>query len=222
MADPLLLLLAGTGAAIFVFRRFGALSASLLSVGLVCLFPLGSAFLPGAPDDRGLALLCAVWGILLVLGGSDSGIGERSSRRLFFAGGFVGGAGLWINVPFGAVVILGVAAGGILASWSARSRSGPDQTVLPLLPLREWRLGGAATSLAGYLIEDFPAQMGSWDLRSIHPLISLAWLGGGELLARAALKISGRRPAWSAGDFAIMIAGTAAVASVPILLWREP
>jgi hypothetical protein len=220
VADPLLLLLAGTGAVIFVFKKFGALSASLLSAGLVSLFPSGSEFLPGAPDDRGLALLCAVWSILLILAGSDPEIGEKASRRMFLTAGFIGGIGLWIDVPFGVVVVLGVAAGAIFASWSARPDFGTNSTALPLLPLREWGLGGAAASFAGYLIEEFPAHLGSWDLRSIHPLISLAWLGGGELLTRLGQKISRRRPAWSIGDLAVMVAGAAVVASIPILLWK--
>lgn len=218
-ADPLLLVLAGGGAAIFALKRFGALSASLLSAGLVFLFPLGSQFLPGAPDDRGLALMCVLWSVLLILAGLVADTGEDSTRRMFLVSGLAGGAGLWISVSFGVVAILGIAAGAILASWSVRLLSGTDRTP-HLLPLRYWGLGGAAASFAGYLVEDFPTQMGSWDLRSIHPLISLAWLGGSELLSQVCQRISGRRPAWTTGDLAIMVAGAAAVSSVPVLLWK--
>ena len=220
IADPLLLVLAGTAAVIFVFRRFGALAASLFAAGVATLFPFASEFLPGMPDDRGLALACAVWSLLPILAGADPREDGMRSRRLFLAAGLAGGAGLWISAPVEAPIILGIASGALIAAWAARAAGGRYPAALVPLPLREWALGGAAASFAGYLVEYFPNHMGSWELRVVHPVFSLAWLGGGELLARLTDRIAGRRPGRTPGDIVITAAAAAAVASVPAVLWK--
>jgi hypothetical protein len=221
VADPLLLILAGTGAVVFVFRKFGALAAALLSAGLVTLFPFASEFLPGIPDDRGLALACAVWSVLPIFAGADPREGERRSRRLFVSAGLAGGIGLWINVSGEALILLGIAVGALFAAWAARASAGRYPAARLSLPLRDWALAGAAASFAGYLVEYFPNHLGSWELRVIHPAYSLAWLGAGELLARLAEWIAGRRPRRSAGTFLVTVAAAAAVASVPAILWAS-
>ncbi len=218
IADPLLLVLLGTTAVLFASRQFGAFAAALLSMGLVTLFPLGSEFLPGTPDDRGLAMACAVWSVLPILAGLDPRVEARRSRLLFLAAGVTGGVGLWVDLPGEVVILLGIAAGFLLARWTARTPAGVSHGERSPWPLREWALGGAAASFFSYVAEYFPHHLGSWELRAIHPLFSLAWLGGGELLwwlTRS--RASGRSP--RAGPV-LAIMGAAAVASVPILLWR--
>jgi hypothetical protein len=218
VADPLLLVLLGTTAVLFVSRRFGAFAAAILSAGLVTLFPFGSEFLPGTPDDRGLAMACAVWSVLPILAGADPQAGDRRSRRLFLAAGAAGGAGLWVDPPGEAVILLGIATGAVLAAWTKRPTAGGSPGGRGPLPLREWALGGAVVSFAGYVAEYFPHHMGSWELRAVHPLFSLAWLGGGELLVwLTRSRTSGHTP--RTGRL-LAIGGAVAVASVPVLLWR--
>ncbi len=131
VADPLLLLLVGAGTTLFVGWRFGLLPAALLSAGLVTIFPLASAFLPGAPDDHGLAQACALWSVLpLLVGfefygseGKDAGV---RIRRWFFAAGAAGGAGLWIDVSSQVPLIAGIGIGALLAAWARRREAPPD------------------------------------------------------------------------------------------------
>ena len=217
-ADPLLLVLLGATAVPFVSKRFGGLAAAIFAVGLVTLFPFGSEFLPGAPDDRGLAVACAVWSVLPILAGMDPRAGDRASRRLFLAAGVAGGAGLWVDLPGEVVILLGIAAGILIARWTTRIPTGAGPGERGPLPLREWALGGAAASFAGYGVEYFPHHLGSWELRAIHPLFSLAWLGGGELLL--ALTQGGARGNSRSSGFVFAIGGAAVVAAVPVLLWR--
>ena len=114
------------------------------------------------------------------------------SRRWFFVAGVTGGLGLWISVAGQVPVLAGIALGGLIAAWVNRGDTQANPAgARVLLPWEAWALGGAATSLAVYLIEYFPAHLGSWQLRINHPLYGLAWLGGGAVLARVvALPIS--------------------------------
>jgi len=225
LADPLLLLILGAGTTIFVARRFGALPAALLSVGLVALFPFAAEFLPGAPDDHGLAQACAIWSVLALLAGAGAsgpgggGAGLRT-RLWFLAAGVAGGVGLWISVSNQAAIIVGIALGALIAAWVARAevRANPAAAGEPL-PWRVWALGGAVTCLGAYLVEFFPAHMDSWELRTLHPVFGLAWLGGGEVLARLSARIQGGKLWRSSGDEAILALSAAALASVPATMW---
>jgi hypothetical protein len=226
VADPLLLLLLGTGTTIFVGRRFGLLPAALLSAGLVTLFPFASSFLPAAPDDHGLAQACALWSVLALLvafegyGSEGKDAGSRI-RRWFFAAGALGGVGLWINVSLLAPVIAGVALGALVGAWVVRREARRSPAIArESLPWRAWGLGGALTCLLAYCLEFFPSQMGAWELRAIHPVFGLAWLGAGEALARLTGWIQGGRPWRGFRDTGALLLALVAVASVPVAMWR--
>ncbi|HXQ80610.1 MAG TPA: hypothetical protein VN775_04805 [Opitutaceae bacterium] len=222
-ADPLLLLVFGAATTVFVARRFGALAAALASAALATLFPLAAEFLPGAPDDHGLVQACALWSVLPLLAGAASADGAdagRRARRWFFAGGVAGGIGLWISVSRQVPILLGIGLGGLMAAWIARAaaRAAPSAQLRPL-PWRIWALAGAATCLAAYLLEFFPSHTGHWEVRAIHPIFGLAWLGGGELLARTTAWIGGDRPRMSLRGAAAWVLGAAAFASLPVSMW---
>jgi len=203
VADPLLHMLLLAGTALFVAWQFGVFPAAIVSIGLVALFPLAAQFLPGAPDDHGLARACAIWSLLPLLAGiggsrpagSDAG---RRTRRLFLLAGVAGAIGLWISVAHEVPVLVGIALGALLAAAGEHADAAKAPAAPPAAaPWRTWALGGAATVLAAYLLEYFPAHMGSLRLRAVHPLYGLAWLGGGELLAQAQAWIGQRKPVTS-------------------------
>src|SRR5256885_15769929 len=81
---------------------------------------------------------------------------------------------------------------------------------------RAWAFGGAVTSLAAYLIEYFPSHLGSWELRAIHPLYGLAWLGGGELLARTTAWIQRHKPGKNLRDIGMVAGGGVGGRSPPL------
>lgn len=204
-ADPLLQVLLLIGTTLFTARWFGALPASMFSVGLVALFPLGGQFLPGVPDHRSLVNICVLWSVLPLLAGLRGfGLPVRSpadgrptdgrvvgqAPRWFFAAGVVGGLGIWIN-PTGQLPILaGIGVGALLAAWLARGDRADEFNSGQVGLWRIWALGGGATVLAASLIEYYPA---STDLRleTIHPLYGLGWIGAGELLAQMVAWIQG-------------------------------
>ncbi len=226
LADPLVHLLLLAGTSIFVAWQFGAFSAALVSIGVAALFPLAGDFIPGAPNDHGLAQAFALWSLLPLLAGitalhSSRADAGRRARRWFFAAGVSGGFGLWISAVTLVPVLVGIALGGLLAAWATRAKPSKDPARAPLIPpWREWALGGAATSLAACLAEFFPAHLAYWDLRVIHPLYGIAWLGGGEALARTVAWIAGERPAQRAREIAIWVLSAACVAAVPFAMWK--
>lgn len=223
-ADPLLLLLFGAGTTIFVALRFGVLAAALLSVGLVTLFPFSTEYLPGVPDNHGLAQAFALWSVLLLtagarVSGADGKDGGRRMRQWFFAAGVAGALGLWVSVSNQAPILAGITLGALMAAWTARIEVRANHAAAAEhLPWRAWAIGGAVTCLAAYLAEFFPDHMASWELRAIHPLFGLAWLGIGELLARLTPWIQGEKPRLGSRDKAILWLAAASIASVPITM----
>ena len=222
-AGPLLLLVFGAATVVFAARRFGALAAALASAALATLFPLASEFLPGVPDDLGLALACAVWSLLPLMAGAasiDAADGGRTVRRWFLAGGVAGGVGMWIGVSRQLPILLGTALGALIAAWMIRAAARASPAAQHrTLPWRTWALAGAGTCLATYLLEFFPSHMGRWEFRAIHPIFGLAWLGGGELLARTTAWIEGERPRWNLRGAAAWVLAAAAFLSLPAAMW---
>ena len=220
VADPLLHLLFLAGAALLVTVRFGGLAGALVAAAIAVLYPLASAYLPGAPSDTGLGQALAALSVLLVLAGVRAlGMGQgkafAASRRWFAAGGIVGGLGIWIGPGTEVPVLAGVGLGGLVAAWFFRPDAGAPDRARP--PWRAWSLAGAATVLGAFLVDYFPAHMAQWELRVIHPLFGLAWLGAGEILARA----SGSGPPAKGPRGAVpWILAVAGLASVPVALWR--
>jgi hypothetical protein len=232
VADPLLQLLLVGGAAAVVAWRLGRFAAALLSVGLAAAFPFASGFLPGMPDQRGLAAICAFASILALLAGmnppptegvEDRGAsGGRRARRWFALAGVAGGLGMWVSVPTQVPVTAGLFIGALLAAWVWRRRGEPGGDPAPSGAdlWRTWAFAGGATVLAAYLAEYFPGHMGSLRLESVHPLYGLAWICCGELLARAVSWMQGARPARGPGDVLVVAFSAAGVAALPLVMWR--
>ena len=214
-ADPLLHLLLLAGTTIFVARQFGSLPAALLAAGLVIIFPFAGGFLPGVPDDAGLARACALWSVLpLLVRNGDA----RRAARMFLLAGVAGGVGLWIGATNQIPVFIGIVLGGILAAWIG-SRGTPadpiDPEVVP--PWRTWALAGATTSLLAYLVEYFPGHM-DLRLQVNHPLYGVAWLGVGEVLAQIETWARQRKFFWSLHRAGRLVLAWAAVAALPVAL----
>lgn len=209
-ADPLLLLLFAIGTTWFVARNFGALAGALTAAASTTLFPMGAEFLPGVPDDHGLSLILVVWSVLPLLAGMTFP-DQASRRRWFLVAGIVGGAGLWVNVARGLPVLTGIGFGALVSAWVSRAEPAGERT---RLPWRTWSVAGAATCLVTYLIEFFPNYMGAWELRAIHPLFGVAWLGAGELITRGAAWIQGDGKGRGLRDLPMILLSFAAAASL--------
>ncbi|AOS43563.1 hypothetical protein Verru16b_00610 [Lacunisphaera limnophila] len=209
-ADPLLHLLLLTGVTLFAARHFGPGPAVVAALAGATLFPFAASFAPGVPDDSSLGLLCAVGSLLPLIAGLCATARVASTPRGFAVAGVFGGLGCWINPAAQIPLLLGLAGGALLAAWLRR-------TGAPLAPLpwRIWSISGAITVLLASLIEFFPDHLGAWEMRAVHPLYGLAWLGGGELLARASRWIEGGRASWHPRELGPAVLALAALLSVP-------
>ncbi|ACB75082.1 hypothetical protein [Opitutus terrae] len=213
-ADPLLHGLIVAGLTGFVAWRFGLWSSAVVCLGLAFAFPLGANFVPGAPDDRGLALALALASVLPLAVGIaalriTAGAPSRAPHRWFVLAGLAGGLGLWVSVPVQAPLLFGCALGGLIAL-------AVSPTSALVLPWRSWAVAGAATTLAAYLLEFAPDHLGSWQVRVVHPLHALAWLGLGELLTLASLWLQTRQSPRRLID-GLRLVG--AVAAIGALVW---
>lgn len=214
-ADPLLHFLLLAGAVTFAARRFGILAAALLAAGVAGLYPFAGGFLPGAPDERGLARICALWSVLPLLAAVVTpGSSAKNTARLFMAAGVAGGLGLWISAPTQVPVLAGLSVGGLLAvALGGKHETPPAHS---LLPWRAWALAGAGTALAAYLIEYFPHHL-EFHLEVNHPLYSLAWVGAGELFVAAdAWRRTGKFS--PPKDMPRLVLALAAIAALPVAM----
>lgn len=231
VADPILQLLLLVGIAWFVARRFGGLPAAICSVAGVTLYPVAGLFLPGQPNDAGLAALCACWSVLLLLAGIDPRVpAENPSterpgacRRRWFAGaGVVGGVGVWIKPGVEVPVVVGIALGGVLVAWLTRRTTRRNGVVAgAALPWRTWALTGAATCLVAFFVEYFPGHLGGWHLEQVHPLYGLAWLGLGEWLARLTARIENRPTKSLARSLPVLFLAAAPIVAFVMLLFHS-
>ncbi len=217
-ADPILHLLLLVVSTIFVARRFGALSAALLSLGLAAIFPISAAYLPGIANDFGLSQIAAFWSVLLLVAGT---VAARRPVVWYLAAGAVGACGLWLDALAQVPVIVGIACGAILAALAVRLRpGGVPEGGSGAPPWRAWAFGGATACLTAYLIEYFPSHMEP-QLRANYPLYGIAWLGLGEILWRFASWMRRRDFIWSARGICMWVLAAASVASLPVAISRS-
>jgi hypothetical protein len=207
-ADPLLLAILILGASALAAWRLGGFAAVLLSLGLVGLFPLAARFIPGTPDQAGLALGLALGSLLAIVAAANA---EKDPRPWMVAAGILGGLTLWVSVSTGIPIILGVAIGAVLAAFIPGVAS---------LPWRTWSRVGGWTVFAAYLAEYFPSHMASWNVGRIHPLYGLGWMGLGELVSRAVAWIRGERKPWVLRDYLMAAFAAAFLAAIPLAMWR--
>ena len=224
VADPLLLVVVGGLAVIFVARRFGILSAALLSAGLANALPLlpPSSF----PGHLTTADFPCSWHFRRAHTPSRdrrwrSWRSRCSAEALVLCCGCRGWNRSLDSVPGEFPVLAGIGVGGLLGAWVSRpGGSGGPSTASEPLPWRVWAFGGAVTSLGAYLIEFFPSHMGSWELHSVHPVLGIAWLGGGGgWLGGSRLQFGGCRARMGLKGIAGSVLAVAALASIPAVLW---
>ncbi len=213
-ADPLLLMLFVTGGTLFAAARFGPLAAALWPLAAATLFPLGGAFLPGAPDIPGLGLVLAVAAVLALLAGILPAGESSRPPRWFAAAGILGGLGVWLNVRTAAPLLLGLGFGALAAAWFSRR----SPAIVP--PWRAWGVAGAVTTMACWLLEYAPGHLHLRELRlsEIHPLYAIGWLGGAELLARLTAAMRGGRLAARSSDWLRLALAVLALAAVPAVM----
>lgn len=189
IADPLLLFF-GVGVLVaLVHRSLGAKASAVLAVGGFTFFPFASAFLPAAPDVRGLVALLVLWSVVLLVIGlrspkKESGSQQESCGRAhngwFIAAGIASALVSWIHLATGLALIAATFVGALAARvWSGRI---PDTESGVTRAWRGWALAGGSTMLLAYLLDYVPRGVGLLRLDQVSPCYALAWSCSVELL----------------------------------------
>jgi hypothetical protein len=214
-------------------RRAGAAAGAFVAAAMMLQEHIAEGFLPAYVDHHGLLSVCVLGVVLgaVAMGGGwlrarlpnaagllpESASAARSGAWLSAASGAVG---LWISAASVAPAIAVVGAAGIFIAIDRRS--GPSRVeAFDGDSWRTWGRAGAVASLGFYLHEYFPGHL-SWHLEANHPLYSLAWLGGAELVARVGERRTGARDLlWPAA--AVLAAPIIAlVAGTRVLAFADP
>ena len=189
-ANPILLILALGIFSTLSARRFGPLCGSVIAIGMVAVPTFYEGFMPAYPDHHGLIafmLLGMLFGVawagagwIQPINGTDFATPRslRQARHGMIFSAICGAAGLWISA-FSTAIVLGAAGLAALIAVLVYGRKGAktDSVFHPEL-WKLWAVWGASGSIAFFLLEYFPSNMGV-RMEVNHPLYALAWLGGG-------------------------------------------
>jgi hypothetical protein len=158
--------LAFAGVVGFMGRRHGLVGAALAGLFFVLFPPIAGQFLPGVLTPRTGALLLAAYALALhVPRASDAESGQAFSVRAALAAGLA----LWLDPAFGfpAVLLTGV----IGAIMTLRGAANP--------PFLVWAIAGSVLTFLAWLVDRAPWDPAAGELRYVHPVYALAWLGLG-------------------------------------------
>jgi tetratricopeptide (TPR) repeat protein len=192
-ANPILLAILLGAFAPLAAWRFGPLCGAVIAIGMVSVPTFYEGFMPAYPDHHGVIsfeLLGMMFGIAWAgvgwvksSGGSDFAAAtslEQAKHGMTFSA-ICGGCGLWWSALSTAMVLVTLGISVLIAALVFRRR-GPDDPVFQPILWKWWAMCGAGTSLALWLLEYFPNHM-TMRLEVNHPLYSLAFLGGGWMIA---------------------------------------
>jgi tetratricopeptide (TPR) repeat protein len=190
-----------------VLRQLGPLAACGLVLALPGIYVFFEFFMVGNADHHGIAATSAlICGLFLAVGGAgwiaidrptpqrkgrnasnkevfEHVVDSKTARRFFLASAAAGSVSLWVSAATAVPTFFGIGLGVLVSAvLFGGNRSDSSIGYHPEL-WRLWGFAGCCGSLFFYLLEYFPSHMGM-RLEVNHPLYSLAWLGGGEILFR--------------------------------------
>ena len=220
-ADPVLLILWLVLGTLVTRRFFGDRAGMLFAVGTALAFPSSAAFLPAAPDHHGLAWILAAASVAsLAMGYShsletvDASVSKKRLQSWFIVSGMLGAIGLWVDVSIEVPLLLAIVVSAFVAAILARKK------ISSHLPWLTWSTAGALASVVFYLVENAPGRVMQSELRVLHPLYAIAWLGLGFLIDRGAGVLSGSRPRFKIWDGVASGVAIAAIALFPVVVYK--
>ena len=193
-ANPILLSLAILGFAPFAARRFGPLCGAVMAIGMVTVPTFYEGFQPAYPDHHGL-IAFTIMGMLFGIAWAGAGwvqkedgddlVPPHSMRQAkigMIISAVCGATGMWVSAISHVVVLAAIGLGAVMAALFFGRRLSRDGYVFNAGLWKLWAGVGAAGSSLFYLLEYFPNHLGM-RMEVNHPLYSLAWLGGGWMIA---------------------------------------
>jgi tRNA A-37 threonylcarbamoyl transferase component Bud32 len=193
--NPLVMLACILALSASAARRAGVLAGVVVAVAMLGHDRVYEGFFPSYVDHHGLATV-AVFGLVLgavFMGGgwwqpTRAGLSflprsPSAVQRAATWSAVAGACGMWISAASTLPVIAIVGAAGLMAVLICGPRATQQGMVFDAGGWRRWGRVGALLSFGFYLLEYFPGHLG-FRLEVNHPLLALAWLGGGEFIAQ--------------------------------------
>jgi tetratricopeptide (TPR) repeat protein len=227
---PLTLILLTIVVSSWVAGRAGALAGAVAAIAIVGHPRVYEGFFPCYVDHHGLltmAVVAMAIGSLMMGAGwwkaAEAGAGRvlpaspEMARQAAVFSGLSGALGMWVSAasvipPIGMIGAAGLLTVLVFGRTARDGGSNFDPTVW-----RIWGRVGAGASFGFYLLEYFPNHLGL-RLEANHPLYSLAWLGGGEIIAQLGQRwLGGKGAPPSRRNLGLALAAVA-VAPLTILL----
>jgi tetratricopeptide (TPR) repeat protein len=213
-------------------RRAGPWAGVLLACAMVGHQRFQEVFAATYVDHHGL-VNAAILG--LVLGAAFMGFGwwrpspaagpsllpdaTTGARRAALVSALSGALAMWLNAASALPAIALVGCGGLaVAGWQGRQAQAGGARFEPGV-WQLWGRTGASASVMCYLLEYAPGHLG-WRLEVNHPLNSLAWWGGAEMVAMLGVTWTAVAPGtgWPRINWARLILPLGAIAAPPIAI----
>jgi tetratricopeptide (TPR) repeat protein len=227
---PLTLMLLTIVVSSWVAGRAGALAGAVVAIAVVGHPRVYEGFFPCYVDHHGLLTMAVVAMSIgsLFMGAGWWRAGEAGAGRIFPASadmarraavfsGLSGAMGMWVSAASVIPPIGMIGASGLLTVLIFGRTARDNGSNFDPMVWRIWGRVGAVASFGFYLLEYFPSHLGV-RMEANHPFYSLAWLGGGEIIAQVGerwLGGSGTRPSLRNLGLAL---GAVAVAPLVILI----
>lgn len=153
----------------FIAIRYGLASAAAAALFFTLFPPISGQFLPGVLTSRTWALLFASYTVALSLLAFD-----EKRKHLAFSGRAAAAAALalWLDPAWGFPAVLVTAVAGVATTFAGGTH----------LPFLRWALIGSSLTLAAWFVDRTPWAPAAGELRYVHPLYAIAWLGVGIAL----------------------------------------
>ncbi|MEI6464977.1 MAG: hypothetical protein WCQ89_09660 [Verrucomicrobiota bacterium] len=215
-------------------RRGGLIAGLVVAAALTCKDRIYEGFFPSYVDHHGLLTL-SVFGCILGLafmgGGwwqsANEGDGPRilpenadATREAAIFSAMAGAMGMWVSAASVIVAIAVVGAAGLATVFIVRWIGSNQRATFDPAAWRLWGQVGATGSAFFYLVEYFPSHLGM-RLEANHPLYSLAWLAGGEIIAQVGERWLGpKAERWNRLSRLVWPTALVALPALVILIWR--
>lgn len=122
-ANPILLVAALLVIPTLAARRYGALSGTVVALGMVCAPTFYDGFTPAYPDHHGMIALALLGMVLGIAWAGAEDTTPAQARRWMMVSALCGAAGLWFSAVSATMLLLAVGAGALAAA--AVGLSGP-------------------------------------------------------------------------------------------------
>jgi hypothetical protein len=162
-------LIAFVAVVVFMGRRYGLGPAAIAGVFFACFPPVAGQFLPGMLTTTTWSLLFACYAIAVQIPPTR---GHGNTVGLSVGSALATSLSLWLEPTIGFPTVLVC----FTAACCGRALDRPVGSAL------KWALGGSVLTASAWLIDQGPWSPAAGELRYVHPLYSLAWLGLGVAL----------------------------------------